>query len=319
VSDGWSNTESCGLHGRSRPPSSGPSTCSTVDATIAARRPEVEGRARCFILNQPTMNPISDTAYYCCGIRMLDAQQRRSLCNDVYAERFMDERGREILQRFGAELRPNMTNVARHRYVDDDLRRRLTADQRLRVILIGCGFDSRAFRLKGGEWIELDESPLIAIKNQKLPVEECSNSLVRIPIEFATEPLETKLAAYADDRPTVVVLEGVTMYLPSVALERTLRALRKLLPSHEVVADLMTRDFAEEYGKRIKDIIAAMGANLDPLTDPAGPFTRAGYRELRSESLVCAGLSYMRRGWVRPLMKLVTPRAVTGYTMRTFG
>ncbi|HVF17305.1 MAG TPA: class I SAM-dependent methyltransferase [Steroidobacteraceae bacterium] len=264
------------------------------------------------------MNPISDTAYYCCGIRMLDARQRRSMCSDIYAERFMDQRGCEILQRFGAELRPNITNVARHRYIDDEVRRRLTTNRSLRVILIGCGFDSRAFRLQGGEWIELDEPPLITLKNEKLPAQECSNQLVRIPIEFATEPLETKLASFADDRPTLVVLEGVTMYLPSVAIERTLRALRTLFPTHEVIADLMTRAFAEEYGKSIKDIIAAMGANLDPLSDPAGPFLRTGYREAHSESIVCAGFSYMRRGWLRPLMKLVSPRAVTGYTIRTF-
>jgi methyltransferase (TIGR00027 family) len=264
------------------------------------------------------MNPISDTAYYCCGIRMLDAQQRRSMCGDNYAERFMDERGREILQRFGGELRPNITNVARHRYIDDEVRRRLVSNPSLRVILIGCGFDSRAFRLLGGEWIELDEAPLITYKNEKLPPDECANSLVRIPIDFVTEPLETKLGPLADDRATLVILEGVTMYLPSVAIERTLRTLRKLFPTHEVVADLMTRAFAEEYGKSVKDIIAAIGANLDPSSDPAGPFGRSGYRETCSESVVCAGLSYMRRGWLRPLMKLVSPRAVTGYTIRTF-
>jgi len=109
-----------------------------------------------------SMNPISETAYYSCGVRMLDAQRRRPVCNDFFAEKFMDQHGREILQRFGAELDANASNVARHRYIDDELRRRLAANAALRVILIGCGFDSRAFRLTGGEWIELDEPPLIA-------------------------------------------------------------------------------------------------------------------------------------------------------------
>jgi methyltransferase (TIGR00027 family) len=264
------------------------------------------------------MNPISDTAFYCCGIRMLDARQRRSLCRDVYAERFMGQRGHEILQQFGAEPRANMTNVARHRYIDDELRGRLTSNPKLRVILIGCGFDSRAFRLSGGEWLELDEPPLITFKSEKLPVEGCPNPLVRIPIEFATEPLETKLAAHASPQPTLVVLEGVTMYLPSVALERTLRSLRRLFPAHEVIADLMTRAFADHYGRSIKEIIAAIGANLDPLDDPAAPFARAGYREVHSDSIISVGLSYQRRGWLRPLLKLFNPEAVTGYTVRTF-
>jgi methyltransferase (TIGR00027 family) len=263
------------------------------------------------------MNPISDTAYYGCGIRMLDAARRRPICNDTYAERFMDERGRDILRRF-AEPRSNGTNVARHRHIDDTLRRRLESDPTLTVVLIGCGFDSRAFRLSGGRWLELDEPPLIAAKNSKLPVSECGNLLARIPIEFATETLESKLAAHADARPTLVILEGVTMYLPSIALERSLRELRKLFPRHEVIADLMTRDFAEHHGKRVKETIAEIGVNFDPLTDPASPFTRTGYRETASESIVCAGLSYQRLGFLRPLMKFAYPDVVTGYTVRTF-
>jgi O-methyltransferase involved in polyketide biosynthesis len=185
-------------------------------------------------------------------------------------------------------------------------------------VLIGCGFDSRAFRLTGGRWFELDEPPLIAAKDAKLPVQECANSLVRIPIEFATETLESKLAAYADDRPALVVLEGVTMYLPSIALERTLRELRKLLPRHEVIVDLMTREFAEQYGKEVKQTIAEIGVNFDPLIDPAGPFIRTGYRETASESIVCAGLGYQRLGFLQPLMKFAYPDVVSGYTVRTF-
>ena len=264
------------------------------------------------------MNPISDTAYYSCGVRMLDAQRSRPWCNDTYAERFMDTRGREILQRFGAERDPNMSNLARHRFIDDELRRRLATDPRLRVLSIGCGFDSRAFRLNGGEWIELDEPPLIARKNQALPPTTCPNSLVRIPIEFATEPLQTKLSAYADSRPTLVILEGVTMYVPSVALERTLRELRNLFPQHEVIADLMTRAFAEKHGKRIKEIIADIGVNFDPLTEPENPFTRVGYREAQRESIMCAALTYQRLGWLRPLMRFMYPDVVAGYTVRTF-
>lgn len=264
------------------------------------------------------MNPISDTAYYGCGIRMLDAQRRRPVCNDIYAERFMDERGREILQRFAAEPKPNVTNVARHRYIDDELRRRLQVEPQLRIVLVGCGFDSRAFRLSGGEWIELDEPPLIAAKNDKLPAQECRNSLVRIPIEFATESLEAKLAAHADARPTLVVFEGVTMYLPSIALERTLRELRKLFAKHEVIADLMTREFADKHGKHVKEIIEGIGVLFDPISDPASPFLRVGYRESGSESIINAGLTYQRLGLLRPLMKLLYPDVVSGYTVRTF-
>jgi O-methyltransferase involved in polyketide biosynthesis len=35
------------------------------------------------------VKPVSKTAYYCCGVRALDAAAPSSLCGDRYAERFM--------------------------------------------------------------------------------------------------------------------------------------------------------------------------------------------------------------------------------------
>src|SRR5215467_5203338 len=85
------------------------------------------------------MKPISNTAFYCCGIRMRDAESRHPVCGDQFAEVFMNEQGMEIFNRFGSERRPNRSNVARARYIDDLLRARLAANPNLQVVLIGCG------------------------------------------------------------------------------------------------------------------------------------------------------------------------------------
>jgi len=65
------------------------------------------------------MKPISNTAFYCCGVRMQDAENEKSVCLDIYAKDFMDERGLEILSAFKAEKNPNAGNAARHRIIDD--------------------------------------------------------------------------------------------------------------------------------------------------------------------------------------------------------
>jgi methyltransferase (TIGR00027 family) len=163
------------------------------------------------------MNPISQTAFYCCGIRMQDAQSGHPICDDRYAARFMDGRGLEIFRRFGAETRPNASNVARARYIDDLLRAYLAQDPHLQIVLIGCGFDSRAFRLTGGSWYEFDEPQLIAYKNERLPESQAPNPLRRVGIDFAAEPLATKLGAVPRGANPVFVIEGVTM---SVTAER---------------------------------------------------------------------------------------------------
>jgi len=38
-----------------------------------------------------TMKPISNTAFYCCGIRMRDAGSQHPVCGDQFAKVFMNE------------------------------------------------------------------------------------------------------------------------------------------------------------------------------------------------------------------------------------
>jgi hypothetical protein len=89
------------------------------------------------------MKPVSNSAFYCCGIRMRDAESRQPICGDSYARQFMDARGLAIFQEFATQSAPNASNVARHRYIDDFLRARIGREPDLQVVLLGCGFDSR--------------------------------------------------------------------------------------------------------------------------------------------------------------------------------
>ena len=61
------------------------------------------------------MKPISQTAFYCCGVRMQDAESNKPICGDVYAKVFMSEEGLRILEKFKDEVNPNASNVARAR------------------------------------------------------------------------------------------------------------------------------------------------------------------------------------------------------------
>ena len=131
------------------------------------------------------MKPISKTAFYCCGIRMQDAERAKPVCGDVYAKVFMNEDGLKILDTFKDEAGPNTSNIARHRIIDDLLRVELAAHRDLTVVIIGAGFDSRAYRLKGGAWVELDEPQVIAYKNERLPESKCQNELHRNSIDFS--------------------------------------------------------------------------------------------------------------------------------------
>lgn len=240
-------------------------------------------------------NPVSKTAYYCTGVRMLDAQSASPLVGDSWAERFMDDEGRSFFDQFRDFVIPNAANVVRHHIIDEILRARLAADRRRRIVLLGAGFDARALRLSGGEWFEVDESPIVERKNELAPVAQASNPLQRIAIDFGRESLGERLASLATDGPTTVVLEGVLYYLEPAAVEQTLATLHRLFPRHELICDLQSDAFVRRWGAPIIKRIGEYGARwrFHP-ADPARHIEGLGYR-LESATSVPLRTSELKR------------------------
>jgi len=71
----------------------------------------------------------------------------------------------------------------------------LANNDKLNVITIGAGCDTRPYRLAEGNWLEVDQPRIMSYKNEKLPVAECTSPLRRIAIDFAHESLADKLAS----------------------------------------------------------------------------------------------------------------------------
>jgi methyltransferase (TIGR00027 family) len=265
------------------------------------------------------MKPISSTAFYCCGVRMLDAESPRPVCGDTYARRFMEGRGLEVLEPFRRFTAPNASNVARHRLIDDLLRDDLAANRDRLVVLVGAGFDSRAFRLGAGRWVELDEPAVVALKEERLPAAACPQPLQRIAIDFERDSLAGTLAPFVGAGPVTVVVEGVLMYLADDAKRTLLDTLVAAFPGHLAIADLLTRRFFDRYGGRIHRHIASLGASFQGLGDrPAAPFLALGYRHLGSWSTVEAAKRFgsLRIPWF--LLRTVFKTLATDYRVHRF-
>lgn len=233
------------------------------------------------------MDAIAKTAYYCCGVRAADAASAKPICGDHLAQRFMTPEAREVFRNFEALSNPNASNVTRHRIIDDWLRRRLADAPDLRVVIPGAGFDTRAYRLTGGRWLELDQPALIATKNAALPVSECPNPLVRTGIDFAKQSLSDVVRDWSEDKPAVVVMEGVSMYLSQDQLLATLAALRQHFPRHTLMCDLMTARFVRRYSGAVRQRISDLGGQFaDLVDDPASAIVAAGYRQTERVSMI---------------------------------
>lgn len=265
------------------------------------------------------MKPISQTAFYCCGVRMRDAEREKPVCGDKYAKVFMSEDGMKILDKFKDEVGPNTSNVARHRIIDDLLREQLAANPNLTVVIIGAGFDSRAFRLKGGRWVELDEPQVIAYKNERLPASQSPNELERIPIDFSTDSLEEKLWSFVGRNPVVVVIEGVFMYLEEDTIKQLLQTLHRVFPHHKLICDLMTRVFFEKYGRTIREKITGMGAHFKLTTDdPEALFLQNGYRRTGWFSMIEKAFEFDSKKIPKIVLRTFLRTLTKGYAIYVF-
>lgn len=223
-------------------------------------------------------NPISRTAYYTLGVRAWDAAQPKPVCADRFAQTFMNDDARKVWEEFKGFPRPNGSNAARHRIIDDHLRAALAQHPHAPVILLGAGFDSRALRLNRGHWFEIDEPEILDYKESRLPAATAPNPLVRVPIEFAREPLRDKLPPVDRGQHVHVVIEGVFMYLDRAQKTAVLDTLRAAYPSHTIYCDLMRRAFFESYSRDLHLKIVGMGATFtDMVEDPERLFLDRGY------------------------------------------
>jgi len=263
--------------------------------------------------------PVARTAFYCCVIRADDSASASPVCGDELASRFLEDEVRRDLAPLTSLSRPAASNVARHRIIDDMVRDALRADPHRRVILLGAGFDTRAFRLAGGQWFELDDPPLLAYKDGRLPASEAPNSLVRMPVLFDSDTPDRYIGALAGDDSALVILEGVSMYLSDAALTSLAAALVRHLPRATLICDLMSPRFASTFSGDLRRRLQAMGAVFGERTaHPHLAIEAAGLRPVSRVSIAGRAVELGSVRIWRWLLNTVLRELRDGYAVWTF-
>ena len=234
------------------------------------------------------MKPVSKTAYYCCGVRMMDAESNNPIVNDTHAKTLMGEEGHQYWETYKQYKNPNGASLARCYLIDTWIKKQLKANPKTTIILIGAGLDSRAFRLTGGNWIELDEPGVIEYKNSKLPVAGSQNPVQRISIDFEKEKLADKLSTIDQSNTILIVIEGVLMYLSREQKTELMKTITTLFKKHILLCDLMNAKFFNKVGRKgIHIELAKSGASFDDIMDdPARFIINYGYSLENFESNV---------------------------------
>ena len=124
----------------------------------------------------------------------------------------------------------------RHRFIDDHLAAALDAGV-AQVVLLGAGYDTRAYRfadqLDGRPVFEVDLAPISRAKAATIAKhadEFPDANVVRVEIDFESQALADVLADAGFDvgGPTFFIWEGVPMYLTRAAVKATLDAVHEL-------------------------------------------------------------------------------------------
>ncbi len=252
-------------------------------------------------------------------LRADDAASARPVCGDHLAERFLTPEIRADMAPLVAVPGPAASNVARHRIIDEIVHERLSRDAALRVILLGAGFDTRAFRMTGGRWWEIDDAPLLTLKDEKLPAASAPNPLVRIPVDFSRETVAAPLARLAGDDHALAIMEGVSMYLDDESLAATAHALRAALPRATLVCDIMTPKFKRRFGGELRKLLREMGAHVsEGSRDPRELIEAAGYRAARRIPIVARAHAEGTIGIPGWILDLFLRELRDGYAVHVF-
>ncbi|HEY6966091.1 MAG TPA: SAM-dependent methyltransferase [Burkholderiales bacterium] len=207
---------------------------------------------------------VSVTAVAVCELRAIAAQHPDpKLRNpDTFAEQLCPrssqlphayDEARTFIDNSGASYAPYFFVNARTLYIEAALRS-AAADGATQVVVLGSGFDSRAYRYRASHpqlrFFEVDLPATIEEKKKRIAAAlgAVPDYVRYAPIDFDRQTLEEVLPALGFDagQKTFFILEGVTMYVKQAGNAATLRFIaRNSAPGSRVVYDYVLQRVVE--------------------------------------------------------------------------
>jgi O-methyltransferase involved in polyketide biosynthesis len=169
--------------------------------------------------------------------KALDARSPNPILGDTFA----DEAVRELDFDFTTLQLPRGASVSlpvRAKHFDDWTRAFLAAHPNSTVLHLGCGLDSRVYRINPEEsvrWFDVDHPEVIELRSSVYPRRTGYDMIASSVTDLAW------LERVPAHRPTLVVAEGLMIYLPRNKGLALLHAITDRFPSGELIFDAYSR------------------------------------------------------------------------------
>ena len=169
--------------------------------------------------------------------KALDADLEKPILGDRWARDIVDRIDYDWTKTsITARTSPAVTTRSAH--FDEWARQFLAVNPEAVVLHLGCGLDSRYYRLDPGpgvEWYDVDYPDVAELRTQLFPAREHCH----VVAASVTDP--AWLADVPADRPTLMIGEGLTMYLTEQDGVALLRRIVEHAPSGELQFDAFNR------------------------------------------------------------------------------
>lgn len=184
--------------------------------------------------------------------RAIDARSKAPMLGDHWAADVMDRidyPNKLEMRMVGGD---RFTVILRAMRLDQWCRNFIAAHPDGTVLQLACGFDTRAFRVAppaSVRWYDLDFPDVIELRRKVVPAPEGEYHLIGSSVTEAGW-----LEQIPNDKPVLVVAEGLLMYVPEPEVRTLLDRLTSRFSEGELICDVMGRmnaKFSNRFGYNV--------------------------------------------------------------------
>jgi methyltransferase (TIGR00027 family) len=203
--------------------------------------PEIDGK----------ITHISDTALMVAACRAHESELEDAFIHDPFAARLAGERGIVILRALPHSNVLRLGLAIRTRFVDELLLDALATSPIATVLSVGCGLDTRPWRLDLSpdlHWIEIDFADVLDYKDRLMSGERPRCRRERLTVDLNDAAQRRVMYEAAGSSSALMITEGLLLYLPAATVD----SLAAEASAHSCVAhwisDITTTAFSRVLG-----------------------------------------------------------------------
>jgi methyltransferase (TIGR00027 family) len=203
--------------------------------------------------------------------RAIQSQWKNPILRDPWAEEAMRHIDYDLSKQLTGMASWSMwkdigpTIIATRAATFDQLTTRFLTDHSDAVVLqVGCGMDSRAFRVNppaGVEWFDVDFPDVIDLRRQLFPKQD-NYHMIGAPLDDLRW-----LDEVPRGRPMLMIAEGVLHYLSETDVKALLNAVVAHFPSGQLIFDICNTMIVKQAGKNVGGTGATYRWGLDDPQD----------------------------------------------------